>query len=164
MKPRLIVFVGPHNSGKTGLIQRLVRRAAGEGVRVGVLKRAARPLEFEPAGKDSARFATARARRVVTIGPGLLAMLEQSESPGSMAGLARRFGRDLDVWLAESYMVERAPWVRVARRGQPAPPADAHCIATVGVRVRPNLPHFRLDQTGALWRFLWSEPDRRPSG
>ncbi len=151
--PPVIALVGPHNSVKTRLLYRLVERAAAAGIRVGVLKCAARPLQFEPAGKDSARLADADAVRVVTAGAGRTMMMEHSSTRPSVRALSRRFGRDLDLWLVESYAPESVPWVRVARAGQHVPALDEDCVATIGVR-GGSLPHFRHDRPAALWRFL----------
>lgn len=152
---RIVAFVGPHNSGKTGLVSAVARAANRAGLRVGLLKRAARPLEFEPEGKDSARFARSGATRVITTGPGLLHLTEALAEPPDVRALARRFGRGVDIWLLESYVVEPVPWVRVARKGQEAPPPDRRCIALVGDgRGGGDLPRFRLDHPGSLLRYL----------
>jgi len=151
-----VALVGPHNSGKTGLLQRLVELATVSRLRVGVIKCAARPLRFESAGKDSARLADADAVRVVTAGPGRTMMMETNASRPSVQALGRRFGRGLDLWLVESYVPEAVRWVRVVQAGQQAPALDEDCIATVGVR-GDSRPHFRLDRPAALWRYLMDQ-------
>ena len=159
MTPRapLVAFVGPHNSGKTGLILKLARLASNRGLRPGVIKRAARPLVFEPAGKDSARFARAGAARVVTHGPGLLVMSEPVPSGLSTRELSGRFGAGIDFWLAENFAAEPVPWIAVVRRGQPMPAPDRRLIAVVGPAVYdPALPRFRPGAAGRLLDFLIS--------
>jgi molybdopterin-guanine dinucleotide biosynthesis protein B len=153
--PRIVVLVGPHNSGKTGLLEYLVRRYSRAGCAVGVIKRAARPLQFDPAGKDSARFLNAGCRRVVTQGPGLVYTQTVEAQPASLPALVREFKTGIECWLVESFEPESLPWLRVARSGQPAPSIDRHCLATVGDRPPDSrLPHFRLERPAALARFL----------
>jgi molybdopterin-guanine dinucleotide biosynthesis protein B len=151
----LVAFVGPHNSGKTGLVERLTRLAALRRLKVGVLKRAAQPLVFEPAGKDSARFARAGAARVVTHGPGMLFALEPVSSGPGARELARLYGAGIDLWLMESYAPEAVPWIAVARQGQTTPPADRHLIAVVG-RALPGIdrPRFSALRPRLLLDFL----------
>jgi molybdopterin-guanine dinucleotide biosynthesis protein B len=151
----LVAFVGPHNSGKTGLVERLARLATDGGLRVGVIKRAAQSLDFEPAGKDSARFARAGAVRVVTHGPGQLFLSEPVRDGCSTPALAARFGRAIDLWLVENFTAEPLPWIAVARRGQPTPPADRHLIAVVGGALPGcDRPRFTAQRPRALLDFL----------
>ena len=150
-----VAFVGPHNSGKTGLVRRLTEMARGTGLIVGVVKRAARPLQLDASGKDSDLFALAGATRVITSGPGVLFLKEsEHEYPGA-AALMRRFGSGVELWLMESYVSERLAWFRVARRGQTAPHPDRYCVATIGAHVSGcGLPHFRLDRPGLIMKFI----------
>lgn len=151
----LVAFVGPHNSGKTGLVEKLARMANERGLRVGVIKRAAQPLAFEPAGKDSARFSRAGAVRVVTHGPGLLFMSEPVSAGFSARELARRFGTGVDLWLVENFAAEPIPWVAVVGPKTPPPALDRHAIAVVGPKVKgADLPRFNPRTPGRLLDFL----------
>jgi molybdopterin-guanine dinucleotide biosynthesis protein MobB len=150
-----VAFVGPHNSGKTGLVLRLTTRAAKAGLQVGVLKRAARPIQFDTPGKDSDLFARAGARRVLTSGPGMLFLNEPGHEYKGASALIRQFGAGTDLWLMESYVRESIAWFRVARRGQSAPDPDRFCVATIGARVPDSArPHFRLDRPGSILKFI----------
>ena len=51
-----ICIVGWANSGKTTLIEGLLRQLTAQGMRVGVIKHAHHPLPEDEAGKDTARF------------------------------------------------------------------------------------------------------------
>lgn len=153
--PPVIVFVGPHNSGKTGLVEQLTKLAAKRDIRVGVIKRAAQPLQFDLPGKDSARFTAAGAAGVVAVGPGSIFYLERPAEAPTMKDIARRFGHDLDLWLAESYVVEPVPWVAVIRAGQQITAPDRSCIATVAPRaIRAGLPNFSWQKPAVLLQFI----------
>lgn len=156
-RTKLVAFVGPHNSGKTGLIETLTRQASRRGLRVGVIKRAAQPLSFEPAGKDSARFARAGATRVVTHGPGLVLMSEPVSTGFSARALARRFGAGIDLWLVENFAAEPVPWIAVVRKGDPPPDTDRRLLAVVGTGLRgTDRPRFDPRAAGRLLDFLVS--------
>jgi molybdopterin-guanine dinucleotide biosynthesis protein B len=151
----IVAFVGPHNSGKTGLVERIGRLATGAGWEVGIIKRAARPLAFDRHGRDSARFLESGVSRVVTAAPEMLFVQEARQKPETLMSLARRFGTGIQVWLVESYSPETVPWIRVGRLGQRVPEVDRYCIATVGQRAAGRaLPHFRLDRPKVLFGFL----------
>ena len=150
-----VAFVGPHNSGKTGLIVRLSKLAAGRGLSIGILKRAARPLVFDRAGKDSERYASTGASVIITQAPGMLFIIEPQPLTTALPQLLRRYAGSAEIWFVESYVPEEVPWVRVARRGQHAPSLDRHCVATVGARdARGSVPGFRLDRPLPLFEYL----------
>lgn len=151
--PPLVALVGPHNSGKTGLVERLVVAACRSGYRVGVIKRAAQVLQIDPAGKDSGRFAAAGAERVVAVGPGRLMLTERIEGAPSLRSIRRRLGHGIDLWLAESYVPEPVPWLGVARSSANAPSANRYCLATIGYRLK-SLPSFPLSHTHKILRFI----------
>lgn len=152
---RIVALVGPHNSGKTGLVVYLARALCREGCSVGVLKRAARPLDFDRAGKDSARYLDGGSVRVITQAPGMLYTQHVTLTHRTPLEVAKEYGRDIDWWLVESYEPEALPWVLVTRRGQPAPELDAHCLATFGARHGGALrPHFPLGRPALLCAFL----------
>ena len=155
MRQPLAALVGPHNCGKTGLLLRLLERGRHAGVQVGVIKWAARPLVFEQEGKDSARIAGAGARRVITVGPGALHMMEPHTARPSLKELVRMHGRGVDLWLVESFEPLPVPWLRVARPGQEPPAPDPYCFGAVGGGARAQgLPYFRADRPAVLLRFL----------
>lgn len=59
-----ICIVGWANSGKTTLIEGLLRQLTAQGMRVGVIKHTHHPLPEDEAGKDTARFQAAGAATV----------------------------------------------------------------------------------------------------
>jgi molybdopterin-guanine dinucleotide biosynthesis protein B len=160
-KSTMVAFVGPHNSGKTGLVERIGKLAMAAGWDVGIIKRAALPLVFDRDGKDSARFVQSGVTRVVTAAPEMLFVQEVRQKDQSLQSLARRFGSGIQIWLVESFVPEQVPWVRVGRLRQQVPAVDKYCIATVGQRAAGSaLPHFRLDRPQVLLAFLsksWHE-------
>ena len=64
----IIHIKGSSNTGKTSLIEELAKRLGGDGMRVGVIKHVASPIEIE--GKDSQRFREAGVQPVCLIGEG----------------------------------------------------------------------------------------------
>lgn len=149
----IVALVGPHNSGKTGLLERLLASATECGCRVGVIKRAAQVLQIDPAGKDSGRFAAAGAERVVAVGPGCVMMTERVSKSPSLLSIRRRLGSGIDLWLAESYVPEPVPWLAISRNREAAPDVDRNCFATIGYR-EGTLPSFPLTHTRRILDFI----------
>lgn len=66
------------NSGKTTLIEKVLRILKTQGRNVAVVKHASAGFELDKPGKDSWRFQEAGADAVVLVGPGKLALLKNS--------------------------------------------------------------------------------------
>ncbi|MDE3116034.1 MAG: molybdopterin-guanine dinucleotide biosynthesis protein B [Pseudomonadota bacterium] len=76
---KLIGIVGWKNSGKTTLIERLVARFAGEGLRVATIKHAHHEFDIDHPGKDSWRHRRAGAREVLITSQKRWALLHESD-------------------------------------------------------------------------------------
>lgn len=64
-KPFIVGFYGYSNSGKTTLIERLIRELESRGKVVAAVKQSAHPVSMDSEGKDTQRFSAAGAELVV---------------------------------------------------------------------------------------------------
>jgi len=113
--PAALVICGASNSGKTTLIEALIRALAAEGLRVGTVKadghgKAEKAVE----GKDTTRHVRAGARRSVLVSPGLASTYEQPTLQHVHA-VEERFA-DCDFVLLEGFKESRLPKNEVVRR------------------------------------------------
>ncbi|MDE3117186.1 MAG: molybdopterin-guanine dinucleotide biosynthesis protein B [Pseudomonadota bacterium] len=76
---KLIGIVGWKNSGKTTLIERLVARFTGDGLRVATIKHAHHDFDIDHPGKDSWRHRHAGAREVLITSQRRWALLHENE-------------------------------------------------------------------------------------
>ena len=156
--------VGWSGSGKTSLLERLIARLAGQGLRVNVVKHSHHDVELEPPRKDSARLRMAGAAEVMLASPYRVAILRElrgAEEPLLAEHLARLAPADLT--LVEGYKWERLPKLEVFRPslGRPALyPEDGAIVAVVSDAPLPGegLPTWLdlndLDQVEA-WLLAW---------
>ncbi len=127
--------VGWSGSGKTSLLEHLVGRLAGQGLRVNIVKHSHHDIELEPPRKDSARLRMAGAAEVMIASPYRVAILRElrgATEPSLAEHLARLAPADLT--LVEGYKWERFPKLEVFRPvlGKPALyPDDADIVAVV---------------------------------
>ena len=73
MLPPILSFVAPSGTGKTTLLENVIKDLAARGLRVAVLKHDAHRLELDKQGKDTWRFRQAGAWRTVIAGEAQMA-------------------------------------------------------------------------------------------
>ncbi|MCD2517690.1 molybdopterin-guanine dinucleotide biosynthesis protein B [Massilia sp. G4R7] len=134
--------VGWSGSGKTSLLEGLIGRLAGQGLRVNVVKHSHHDVELEPPRKDSARLRMAGAAEVMLASPYRVAILRElrgADEPSLAEHLARLAPADLT--LVEGYKWERLPKLEVFRPslGRPALyPDDPDVVAVASDAPRPG--------------------------
>lgn len=154
---RVLGVVGWSGSGKTSLLERLIARLAGQGLRVNVVKHSHHDVELEPPRKDSARLRMAGAAEVMLASPYRVAILRElrgAREPSLAEHLARLAPADLT--LVEGYKWEPIPKLEVFRPGLGRPalyPDDPHIVAVASDAPPP------AGQGGPAWLDL-NDPDQ----
>lgn len=119
---KLFGVTGWKNSGKTGLMERLVSELTGRGLRVSTVKHAHHSFDIDQPGKDSYRHREAGAEQVLLVSRRRWVLMDElrdrPEPPLTelLAGLA-----PVDLVLIEGYKRDRHPKVEAHRAatGQP---------------------------------------------
>ena len=147
----VIGFSAWSGTGKTTLLEKVIRRMKARGLRVAVVKHDVHGVDSCEDGKDSARFRLAGADRVVLIGP------EPQGRPEKRLREALEALQDADVILVEGFKHAPIPRVGLCREatGKPLPESPGNYIAVVtdGV-VEADVPLFRWDEDKELTDFL----------
>jgi molybdopterin-guanine dinucleotide biosynthesis protein B len=104
------------NSGKTTLIEKVVRILKGRGLRVAVIKHASAGFDLDQPGKDSWRFQQAGADTVILAGPGRVALMQKIEHEPDPDELARLAG-DAEIVIAEGFKKNVKDKIEVFRKG-----------------------------------------------
>jgi len=114
---RVVSFVAASsNSGKTTLIEKVVRILKGRGLRIAVIKHASKGFDLDKPGKDSWRFQQAGADTVILSGPGRVALMRKIEQEPTLDELARLAG-DADIVITEGFKKNVKNRVEVFRQG-----------------------------------------------
>jgi len=120
-------IAGFAGSGKTSLIEAVVRALVGEGLRVGVVKSAGR-IDTDRSGSDSDRlFAAGAEVAVAAAGEGL----RRSRGHAGWADAALDLAESCDLVLVEGGKGGPLPKVWLLREADAAPPADAENVRAV---------------------------------
>jgi len=149
--PPIIAFTGPSGSGKTTLIEKLIARLAGDGVRVGAIKRSHHRIDIDREGKDSHRFREAGANPVVVTDGSFIGWMEKSREPATLEALRERFTGKADIIIVEGFKGEAVPRFVFAGEEQAFPEAGVVGVITAEpAEPAPGAPVFHRDEVDAV--------------
>ena len=137
------------NSGKTTLIEKVVRILKDRELRVAVVKHASQGFDLDRPGKDSWRFREAGADSVLLVGPGELVLQQRTGREPSNEEIERLVG-GADVIIREGFKGAGGGRIEVFRSGvsgeEPLCAHDRTFLALVSdVRFECGVPWFHLD-------------------
>jgi len=155
----IVSIVGKSDSGKTTLIEKLVRELKSRGRRVATIKHDAHSFEIDREGKDSWRHKQAGACMTLISSPSKLALVADTDHDYSLAELRDKFIREVDLILTEGYKRESNPKIEVVRsehHREMLCREDENLIAIAGDPTNPpaDIPVFDLNNPKPLCDFL----------
>ena len=148
----MISIVGKSESGKTTIVEKLIRELKNRGYRIGVIKHAAHGFDIDREGKDSWRHKDAGADTVIVASPGKIAMIK--DEPDDSLDRLERYFPEMDLIITEGYKRARKPKIEIFRPERHKAP---HCldddtlIAFVSdTEMNVNVPLFRTEEIGKI--------------
>ncbi|MEM9971400.1 MAG: molybdopterin-guanine dinucleotide biosynthesis protein B [Pseudomonadota bacterium] len=155
--------VGWKNSGKTGLMERLVAEFTSRGLAVSTVKHAHHAFDIDKPGKDSYRHRTAGAREVLIAGSERFALMHElrgADEPPLEELLARL--APVDLVLVEGFKGHPHPKLEAhrAETGQPLIATEDETVRAVASDSGAGVPGraaFALDDTRAIADFIAAE-------
>lgn len=153
---------GWKNSGKTGLMERLVAEITGRGFSVSTVKHAHHAFDVDHEGKDSYRHRAAGAHEVLLASRKRVALMQElrgAEEPGLEVLLGRL--SEVDLVLVEGYKRESHPKIEAHRaetgKALIAPGDESIRAVASDVPLELDRPVFHLDDTAAIAGFILAE-------
>ncbi|NNK79700.1 MAG: molybdopterin-guanine dinucleotide biosynthesis protein B [Litoreibacter sp.] len=160
---RIFGIVGWKNSGKTGLMERLVAEITGRGFSVSTIKHAHHTFDVDQSGKDSYRHRVAGAREVLLSSGNRWALMHElrDEEEPKLGTLLEKL-TPVDLVLVEGYKRDTHYKVEAHRRetGQPLIARDDDTIRAIASDEELpdfSIPVFDLDDTKAVADFILSQ-------
>ena len=162
----VVSFVGRSNSGKTTLLEKVVRELKLKGYRVGVVKHTHHNFALDHPGKDSWRLAQAGSDVVALSSPNKVAFIEQVESEVDLGQLSTFFEGKVDIVLAEGYKKGNAAKILVRTTEQDK---EQLCLEEplVTITARPSslgYPQFDYDDVIHIVDLLIAQIDNNHPG
>lgn len=151
--PPLICFVGRSNSGKTTLLEKLIRELKRRNYRVATIKHHSHAgVQVDQPGKDTWRHAQAGSDHVVIVAPDLVASIRRTDREPSLEEVAATI-QGVDFILAEGFKRTgklKVEVVRAARSVEPLCAEDELLALVTDVAIPYNVPQFGLDDVTGL--------------
>lgn len=122
--PPIVSVVGKSKSGKTTLIEKLIRELRLRGYRVATIKHVSHDMDFDKPGKDSWRHLQAGSEATAISSRDKIVLIKAVSPTATLSEIARLFGEDYDIILTEGFKRDKAPKIEVHRR-EVGPPLGA---------------------------------------
>lgn len=147
-----VSVVGKSDSGKTTLLEKLLREAKRRGWRVATVKHDVHGFDMDKPGKDTWRHAQAGADMVVISSPNKIAILESVEEDQTLDAVLSRI-RGVDLIFTEGYKRANKPKIEVFRsvmhQDLLCEPEELIAIAS-DVQFDNGVPCYDLDDAAGL--------------
>jgi molybdopterin-guanine dinucleotide biosynthesis protein B len=114
--PPIVSIIGKSKSGKTTLIEKLIRELKSRGYRVATIKHTSQKLTFDEPGKDSWRHTQAGSEVTMICSPDKVVLTKPIARDTSLEEIARLVGEDYDIILTEGFTRGNAPKIEVHRK------------------------------------------------
>ena len=156
---KIFGVTGWKNSGKTGLMERLITEFTARGLTVSSIKHAHHSFDIDHPGRDSYRHRDAGARQVLLASRNRWALMHElrDEDEPSLGDLLKQLS-PVDLVLIEGYKRDRHPKIEAHRKetGQPLiAPEDETIVAVASdTPVSVDRPVLNLNDTAAIANFI----------
>jgi len=117
----IVSIVGKSKSGKTALMEKLIGELKSRGYRVATIKHTPQGMTLDEADKDSWRHIQGGSEATAIASPDKIVFIKPTAQELTLDQIARLFGEDYDIILAEGFKQSDAPKIEVHRR-QVGPP------------------------------------------
>lgn len=160
MNRKVIGITGYKNTGKTTLVEGLVRLLTARGYRIATVKHAHHAFDIDHSGRDSFRHRQAGAKEVAVVSRRMWALVHSlaSETEPSLEEVLAKIG-PADLVIVEGYKRDSLPKIEVRDPALPHPPLDNAdgsiiAIAATGPLDGESLPVFSRDNVEAIAEFV----------
>ena len=156
---KIFGVTGWKNSGKTGLMERLITEFTARGLSVSSIKHAHHSFDIDHPGRDSYRHRDAGARQVLLASRNRWALMHElrDEDEPSLGDLLEQLS-PVDLVLIEGYKRDRHPKIEAHRKetGQPLiAPEDETIVAVASdTSVTIDRPVLELNDTTSIANFI----------
>ena len=122
--PPIVSIVGKSKSGKTTLMEELIRELKSRGYRVATIKHTPQGMTLDVPDKDSWRHIQAGSEVTLISSPDRVVLIKPAAQTLTLDEIAHLINEDCDIILTEGFKQDNAPKIEVHRR-EVGPPLSA---------------------------------------
>jgi len=119
--PPIVSIVGKSKTGKTTLIENLIKELKSRGYKLATIKHAPEGMIFDGADKDNWRHIQAGSEATAVSSSDKVVLIKPVARDMTLDEVARLFSEDYDLILTEGFKEGSAPKIEVHRKGRGAP-------------------------------------------
>jgi molybdopterin-guanine dinucleotide biosynthesis protein MobB len=116
MTVKVVAFVAKSNTGKTTLLEQVIRELKNRGYKVGAIKHDAHKFDIDHPGKDSHRLTEAGADTMLITSQEKLALIKRHGASPPLEDLIATYFSDVDIVLTEGFKMSSLPKIEVHRQ------------------------------------------------
>lgn len=150
----VVSFVGKSDSGKTGVLENVIRELTARGWRVGTVKHHIHDFDIDVPGKDSWRHARAGAVVTMISAPDKLGVIKKIDRERTLEELVAIAGDDVDILLTEGFRRAGSVRIEVMRTARSdeliCEPHELFALVTDGTHEVGSVPVFALGDARGL--------------
>ncbi len=159
--PPAVTIVARSGTGKTTLLEKLIRELTARGWTIGALKHDAHKFEIDREGKDSWRMTKAGATVTTINSSEQSATMRRHDLEPKIKEILERDFREVDLVLTEGFKASDLPKIEIHRHtlGQPllcrGEHHDPHLVAIASdTKINLDVPVLDLNATDAIATFI----------
>lgn len=126
----VLCFVGASNSGKTTLIEKVIRLLTVRGYKIATVKHTHKGFDMDTECKDSWRHRSAGAKTVILSSPVQYMVVSEPDRELTIEDVLERFVRNIDILIVEGFKKDKYPKIEVHRGGVSA---ELRCLTDPSV-------------------------------
>lgn len=158
----IVSFIGTSNSGKTTLLEIVIRELKLKGYRVAVIKHTHHDFDIDRPGKDSWRLAQAGSDIVAISSPNKMAFIDYAATELTLDQIEVLFGGKVDIVLTEGYKNDKAAKILVLGAGleQKQVSCEEEILAAIPARLSQlGVPQFDSWDVTSIMNILIEQID-----
>ena len=154
--PPVVSIIGRSKSGKTTLLEKLIRELSSRGYRVATVKHTPQGMSFDKPDKDSWRHFEAGTAVAVASSRDKMVLVRPLAPETPLSEIIRILAEDCDLILTEGFKHHDAPKIEVRRRGVEPPLSDIKKLIAVVTDepLETGVRRFSLDDIKGLAGFI----------
>ena len=114
--PPIVSIVGISKSGKTTLIEKMIKELKSRGYRIATIKHVPQDMSIDETDKDNWRHLRAGSEATATVAPDKTILFRPTTEEITLDEAAQLFGEDYDIILTEGFKQGDAPKIEVHRK------------------------------------------------